>query len=370
MIIRVVFTGGGTGGHLFPIIAVARELKKIIPVAFGEEPEMLFIGPSTIGDEALAKEGIAKKTIMSGKVRRYISGHNFLDIFRLIGGFFQALFLLFSFMPNVVFAKGGYGSVPVVLVAWLFGIPVLIHESDSVPGLANRFLSRFAKRVAVSFSAAAASFPAKKTALLGNPVRAQILGGSKDQAVKLFGLNGQKPILLFLGGSQGAQAINDILFLALPLLLEKCEVVHQCGTDNFDQIKKFYGETLPPNYHLFPFLDEEQMKHILAAADLIISRAGAGSIFEIAAAGKPSILIPLPNSAGDHQNLNAIEYSKAGAAIVIEQSNLTPNLLKDRIFNLLNDKELLAKMSQAALAFARPKADEIIAQEILNIIKT
>jgi len=366
---RIIFTGGGTGGHLFPIIAVARELKKINQTPDGQPLEMLFVGPKTVGEEAFSKEGIASKNILAGKLRRYFSGHNLLDVFRVIIGFFESLWILFSYMPNVVFSKGGFGSVPVVLVAWIYRIPVLVHESDSVPGLSVKLTSHFSKRIAISFPRAASFFPAKKTALLGNPVRSDIFSGSKEQAKSLFQLAGQKPLLLILGGSQGAKTINDIVFLAMKGLLEKCEIIHQCGQENFSELKTLLGTNIPPEYHLYSFLDEEQMKHALAAADLVISRAGAGSIFEIAGSGKPSILIPLPDSAGDHQKTNAFDYALTGATLVLVQENLTPNFLKDRVFALLENPDLLAKMSAAAKTFAKPDADRIIAQEVLSIAK-
>ncbi|PIQ75534.1 MAG: undecaprenyldiphospho-muramoylpentapeptide beta-N-acetylglucosaminyltransferase [Candidatus Portnoybacteria bacterium CG11_big_fil_rev_8_21_14_0_20_40_15] len=366
---RIIFTGGGTGGHLFPIIAVARELKKINQTPDGQPLEMLFVGPKTVGEEAFSKEGIASKNILAGKLRRYFSGHNLLDVFRVIIGFFESLWILFSYMPNVVFSKGGFGSVPVILVAWIYRIPVLVHESDSVPGLSVKLTSHFSKRIAISFPRAASFFPAKKTALLGNPVRSDIFSGSKEQAKSLFQLAGQKPLLLILGGSQGAKTINDIVFLAMKGLLEKCEIIHQCGQENFSELKTLLGTNIPPEYHLYSFLDEEQMKHALAAADLVISRAGAGSIFEIAGSGKPSILIPLPDSAGDHQKTNAFDYALTGATLVLVQENLTPNFLKDRVFALLENPDLLAKMSAAAKTFAKPDADRIIAQEVLSIAK-
>ena len=331
--------------------------------------EMLFVGPTSVGAEVFAQEGIPTKNILAGKLRRYYSGHNFLDIFRVVIGFFQSLLILFSYMPNVVFSKGGFGSVPAVLVAWLYGIPVLVHESDSVPGLSVRMTSHFAKRIAISFPRAASFFPAKKTALLGNPVRSDIFLGSKEQARGVFQLTGQKPLILILGGSQGAKAINDNLFLALKGLLEKCEIIHQCGQENLEDLKTLLGSNIPPGYHLYPFLDEEQMKHALAAADLVISRAGSGSIFEIAGSAKPSILVPLPDSAADHQKTNAFDYATTGATLVIVQENLTPNFLKDRVFALLENPDLLAKMSEATKSFARPEADKVVAQELLNIAK-
>lgn len=378
---RIIFTGGGTGGHLFPIIAIAREIKKMsqgdIPSPQGEgsqlsngQPlEMLFVGPQTVGDEAFDKEGISRRPILAGKLRRYFSGHNLLDFFRVVIGFIQSLFILFSYMPNVIFSKGGFGSIPVVLVAWIYRIPILVHESDAVPGLSNKIAAKFSKRIAISFPRAAAYFPAKKTALLGNPVRSNIITGSKEQAKTIFKLSGQKPVILILGGSQGAKPINDIVFMAMRGILEKCEIIHQCGEENFSELKTMLGQNIPVDYHLYPFLNEDEMRHALASADLVISRAGAGSIFEIAACGKPSILIPLPHSAADHQKLNAFDYAKTGATLVMVQENLTPNFLKDRIFTLLENPDLLAKMSAAAKTFAKPDADKTIAQEILNIAK-
>jgi len=366
---RIVFTGGGTGGHLFPIVAVARELKRTYQSPDGLPLEMLFVGPSTIGDDILEKEGIGKRFILAGKLRRYFSGHNFLDVFRVFIGFIQSLFIMFSYMPNVVFSKGGFGSVPVVLVAWLYRIPIMVHESDTVPGLSIRLAAKFSRRIAISFAHSATKFPAKKTAVTGIPLREELLSGSKEQAKTLFQLVGGKPVVLVLGGSQGAKSINEIIFLALRGLLEKCEIIHQCGQENYEEYKTTIGSNVPAGYHFCPFLDASQMSQALAAADLVVSRAGASTIFEIAACGKPSILIPLPHSASEHQKLNAYEYARSGAALALVEENLAPNFLKDRIFSLLADPAQLAKMSAAAKAFAKPQAAQQIAQEILNIAK-
>lgn len=366
---RIVLTGGGTGGHLYPIIAVTRELKNLFQQKGATALEFMFIGPPTVGEQDLAKEGISHKTILAGKIRRYASLQNILDVIKMPLGVIQCLWHLFVFMPNVVFSKGGYGSVPAVLAAWIYRIPVLIHESDSIPGLANKFCVKFSKRIAISFTDAAQYFPKGKTALTGNPVRSGIFGGSKDEAKRIFGLSGTKPLLLFLGGSQGAQAINDVIFSSLPNLLLRCEIIHQCGETNYQSLKQIIKPETSAGYVLFPFLNEEQMRYAFAAADLVISRAGAGSIAEIAALGKPSILAPLPNSAADHQLKNALEYARFGATLVLEQMNLTPNLLQNRIFALLDNPDLLKKMSENALRFNPPDAATKIAQEVLNIAK-
>lgn len=366
---HIVLTGGGTGGHLFPIVAVARELKNLIPPDQAQSLKFMFIGPPTVGEEDLTKEGILHKTILAGKIRRYSSVQNVLDMIKLPLGFLQSLWHLFVFMPNAVFSKGGYGSVPVVLAARVYRIPVLIHESDSIPGLANKFCAKFSKRIAISFMDTAQYFPKEKTALTGNPVRSGIFGGSKDEAKRIFSLSGIKPVLLFLGGSQGAQAINDVIYSSLPTLLQRCEIIHQCGEANYESLKQTIKPQTSAGYFLFPFLNEEQLRHAYAAADLVISRAGAGSIAEIASLGKPSIIVPLPNSAAGHQVKNALEYAKFGATLVLEQMNFTPNLLQNRIFALLDNPDLLKKMSENALKFNSPDASVKIAQEVLSIAK-
>ena len=373
---RIALTGGGTGGHLFPIIAVARELKKVveqnlaqIPLGEGSAVEFMFIGPETVGEDTLAQEGIVHKKIMAGKLRRYVAWQNLADVLRTPIGFFQSLWHLFFFMPNVIFSKGGYGSVPVVLAAWVYRIPIIIHESDAVPGLANTFSAKLASRIALAFNEASKAFPAAKTALTGNPVRPELLGGNKEKAKSLFGLTGFKPVLLILGGSQGAQALNEVVAADLLALLTRCDIIHQCGPSNEESIKILLNNKLPGGYHLYPFLNEEQYMQAFAIADLVISRAGAGSIAEISALGKPSILIPLPNAAADHQNINAIEFAHYGATLVLEQMNLTPNLLQNRIFALLDNPDLLKKMGDNAKKFNPPDAAQKIAQEILNLAR-
>ena len=374
---RIALTGGGTGGHFFPALAVARELKNIartnplkISPTEGTNIDLIFLGPRTEGENLLKEEGIKHKKIAAGKIRRYSSLQNFIDIFKIPCGLVQALWHLYWFMPNAVFSKGGYGSVPVVLAAWIYGIPVLIHESDSVPGIANKFCAKFSKRIAISFSQAAQYFPPQKTALTGNPVRKELLGGSKEELKNdLAGYSGLKYTLLILGGSQGSQAINKIIIESVILLLARCEIIHQCGKDNFEEIKKQFPAGFPEGYFPLPFLEENLLKNAYAAADIVISRAGATSIAEIAALGKPGILIPLPSAAGDHQNINAAAYQKSGACEIINQVNLTPHLFQDKIFSVLDNPQIRQKMSAAARHFNPQNATELIAEELLKIAK-
>lgn len=367
---RIILTGGGTGGHIFPLVAVARKLKNVSAEKGLEAPEIFYLGPDDFGREIFEKEGIPFSPIIAGKIRRYFSFQNILDVFKFPVSLAQTFWKMFWIMPDVIFSKGGYGSVPVVLVAWVYRVPIMIHESDSVPGVANRKAARFAKLAGIAFSRAAKFLPDKKVALVGNPVREELFGGSAEEAKKTFNLGPEK-VLLVLGGSQGAQAINEIIIDAAPQLVQKYQVLHQCGKENVRQVEAEVKIMLPPEllpkYHPFPFLDENRMKAAYAAADLIVSRAGAGSIFEIAGLGKPSILIPLPESAQDHQRENAYEFARAGACVVIEQQNLKPHLFLSQIDNILDNPEVYQKFSSAAKAFFVPDAARKIAEALLNL---
>jgi len=362
---RILFTGGGTGGHLFPIIAVARQLKQIAH-AQNLRLEMRFIGPDGFSNEILEKENIEVKIILAAKIRRYLSINNIIDIFKAPIGFLQAGWFVYNWMPDVIFNKGGYGSVPAVLIGWLFRIPILTHESDTIAGLANKLAGPFSKRIAISFAIATKYFPAKKTALTGNPVRPEITRGIKEQAKKFFNIIDQKPILFSIGGSQGAQAINTIILGTAPLLLKKYQIIHICGPNNYNAIKNL---GLAEGMLLFGFMDQQQLTNAYAAADLVISRAGSGSIFEIAACAKPSVLIPLPGSASDHQKINAQEYAKAGATTIIYQSNLTPHLFAREIDRLFENQDIMTNMARSARLFSKLDAAQKISQGLFEIAR-
>ncbi len=343
---RIILTGGGTGGHLFPFFPVIKEIKKLSPNA-----EIKYIGAITKNNaQILLQAGISAEKIFAGKLRRYFSLRNFSDLFILFPtGFLQSLWKLFWYMPEAVFSKGGYGSIPVVLAAFLYRIPVLLHDSDAVPGAANRFLSKFATFVALGFQDALDFFPKKKSVFSGNPVRREILEGSLDEARKIFNLQSDKPVLFIIGGSQGAQPINKAILRVLPRLLDGLEIIHQCGERNFEEVKKEAEDILTnsPNkehYHLYPFIREE-IKHAYKAATIVISRAGAGTLSEIAATGSVSIIVPLPHAASNHQRANANVFQRYKAALICEEENLTPHLLPQMIFNLLNDEELQEEIS-------------------------
>lgn len=367
---KILFTGGGTGGHLMPIIAVARELIRLYDK---DDLKLYYMGP---GDKSglisLSEENIRIRKIISGKIRRYFSLKNITDVlFNIPFGFLQSFFLLLFIRPQLVFSKGGTGSAIVCLAAKILVIPIFLHESDTVPGLSNRIVSKWAKKVFVSFEKTE-YFDSAKTILIGNPIKKELLEGDKEIAKEIFNLTFEKPVILFFGGSQGAETINEFVLSALNDILKDYEVIHVSGRKNYkktlaeSQVILSFNKDLGRYYHLYESLDELKLKHAYSASSFIVSRAGSGSIFEISALGKPSILIPLPSAASDHQLKNAYEYSKTGASLVIEQANLTPNFFIGRMNFLLYQSE---KVREAALKFAKPQAAEMIAREILEYLE-
>ncbi|MBD3282549.1 MAG: UDP-N-acetylglucosamine--N-acetylmuramyl-(pentapeptide) pyrophosphoryl-undecaprenol N-acetylglucosamine transferase [Candidatus Portnoybacteria bacterium] len=358
---RILFTGGGSGGHTFPMVAVRQ--------AFGSDPNLSFyyLGPDRFSKKALMGYDIHRRFIVAGKFRRYFSLMNIVDLFKVIIGIIQSFWHLFLWVPDVVFSKGGYGSFPVVFVAWIYRIPVVLHDSDSRPGLANRVVGRFAKKILISFPESSKYFGKKnKIILVGNPIRKELLEGDREEGRQVFGISSDKPVLLVMGGSQGAQKINEIIINTLPRLLDVCEVVHISGKNNYSFVDK--NTEKMPGYHLYDFLDLEKLKHAYALSDLIINRAGAGSIFEIAALGRASILIPLPKSASDHQKENAYGFASGGRAVVLDQGNLTQNLFLDQVFDLINDPDKRKEMGEKARGFYRGDSAELIKKEILSLI--
>lgn len=367
---RIVLTGGVSGGHTFPLIAVARALRKSFPQGI----EFLFIGShGRFESEAMAQEGIPAKYVLTGKWRRYFSLLNFVDLFRMPLGFIQALWYLLFFMPEAVFAKGGSASVPVVLAAWVYRIPIVIHDSDAVAGRANRFLARFASRIAIAYPSAHKYFPPEKTALTGNPVRDEILSGDGTRAAVRLGLAADKPTVLVLGGSQGATVLNEATLRVLPSLLEKgIQVIHQTGSDHYEAIKEAVEEygigQGKSGYAARPFFPAEELADALALATVVLSRSGAGSVSEIAATKKPAILVPLASAANDEQRMNAYGIAEIGGALVIEEANLGMNLLLEKIAGLIDHEETRRSMSGKISAFYHPDAAQAIASGIKDLI--
>jgi len=367
---KILFTGGGTGGHLFPIVAIVREIRRIYPK---KNLKFYYMGPKDeFGLLMLSQEDFIIKTIISGKIRRYFSFQNFVDIlFKIPFGILQSFFWLLFNRPDLVFSKGGSGSISVTLSARILMIPVFIHESDVAPGLSNQITAKWAKKIFISFPKTE-YFDPEKTTLVGNPIRKEILEGDEEKATEMFNLTLQKPIFLIIGGSQGAETINDFILRILNDLLKDYEIIHVTGPQNVKEIsaeaQAIEDKNLQIYYHPIGFLDEQKIKHAYKAADLIISRSGSGSIFEIAGVGKPSLLIPLPSAAGNHQSKNAYAYAETGAAEVVEQQNLIPNFFIEKLQLLFLHPEKLQEMHEAALAFAKPLAAKAIARGVLEFL--
>ena len=375
MIYRVLLLGGGSGGHVFPLIAVADSLKEKAG-QIGVPLELMVMGEGEFLKNACAERGLVFKPIMAAKVRRYFSVLNFLDIFKIPVGLFQSLWHIFMFMPDVVFSKGGYASLPGAFVSKLYFIPIYIHESDSVPGLANKVIGGMAREVFITVKSTEKYFKAGKAFVAGNPVRKDILLADRAQSAQLLGLDQSKKTVFVMGGSQGAQKVNDIILNSLVMMVSKFQVIHQCGQGQYNAVKAEvdrltkegqgnYAGNITNNYKLFPFLNSQQYAAALAASDVVVSRAGSGSISEIALAGKPAILIPLSTNASRGEQLsNALEFAKFGAAY-IEEENLTPNILINQIESVLEPANYQS-ISEKIKTFASPDAADKIAATLLG----
>ncbi|MGC8880725.1 MAG: UDP-N-acetylglucosamine--N-acetylmuramyl-(pentapeptide) pyrophosphoryl-undecaprenol N-acetylglucosamine transferase [Minisyncoccia bacterium] len=391
-IFKIVLTGGGSGGHVFPLISVLREIKKISQEK-NLSIEVIYIGPNDFTLDYFKKEGIEIKSLITGKIRRSFGLldflNNILDIFKVIIGIFQAFYYLFIIMPDLVLAKGGYGSFPVVFISTIFVIPIYLHESDSGPGLVNHLMAKFAKKIFISFEGAKNYFPSQKTKLVGNPIREEIFYKEEEKADKkslrkFLGLDEKRPIITVLGGSLGAKNINDLVLDALPRLISETEIIHQTGALDFERVKReaeivfreiIGSEINKKYYHPLPFIEESpsekgqfNLKDVYFLSDLIVARAGSGLIFEIARSGKPAILIPLPWATEDHQRKNAYEYSRSGAAVVIEEKNLQPNIFTELIFQIIKDEKKKQEMGQKAIEFSKPLAAKEIAEELISAL--
>lgn len=368
---KILFTGGGTGGHFYPIIAVAQEIKDLVATEKLVEPEFYFMSTDPYNEELLFENGIKFVRTRAGKWRRYFSLKNFSDLFKTALGVLQAIWQMFRIYPDVVFSKGGFGSFPAVFAARLFVIPIFIHESDSHPGRVNLWAGKFATRIALSYNDAATYFPSGKIAITGNPLRQEVLQPAKVGAYEFLDFDPAIPVIFIVGGSQGAVKINDVLLDLLPQLVARYQLIHQTGPANFEDVRKLASALLEKNslakrYKAFPYLNNTAIKMAAGAASLIISRAGS-SIFEIAYWGLPSIIIPLPEAISHDQTRNAFAYAKTGAAVVIEENNLTPSVLLSEINRLFDNPKLLTEMKEACRTFAKPEAGQTIAREILSL---
>lgn len=371
---KILLTGGGTGGHFYPLIAIAEKLieradkEKIIDF------KLYYMSDKPYDKRMLFENGINYVQIPAGKMRLYFSLRNITDAFKTATGMFFGLLSMFFIYPDVVISKGGYAAFPAVFAAKLLRIPVIVHESDSFPGRLNVWTAKFAQKIAISWPEAIEYLPKEKTALTGQPIRKNILHGDNVGAHEFFKLDSTLPVILVLGGSQGAEIINNIIIDVLPELLTRYQIIHQAGINNIEDVTGRSKLVMENNNNIaryvpLPYLNNLATRMAAGAASLIISRAGS-AIFEIASWGVPSIIIPISNSNGDHQRKNAYNYARTGACEVIDESNLTPHVLVSEIDRLINDKEKLIKMKESALGFADPQAAEKIADEAIKIAQT
>ena len=369
---KIVLTGGGTGGHFYPLIAVAEEIRAKAEAEKLFDVELYYLSDSPYSTRVLYEHRITFVPVSAGKMRRYFSIKNIFDPFKSLWGVWKALRTVYHLYPDVVFSKGGYASFPTVLASRIFGIPLIIHESDSYPGRANLWAGKFATKVVVSFPEAAKFFKAEKVLIAGNPIRKELLSPIRDGAREFFHFTETNlPVLLIVGGSSGSEKINNAIIEVLPQLVEKYQVVHQTGKNNFEQVKAITMTRLEKSAHrdrYFPtdYLSETATRMGAGLATLIISRGG-GMIFEIAAWDTPAIVIPIADSNGDHQRKNAFSYARSGAAIVIEEHNLTPHVLLSEIDRVMQNPSLQDEMRKGAKTFARPEAAKKVADEILKI---
>lgn len=368
---RILLTGGGTGGHFYPLIAIAEQLNNAIAEQKLIDVRLYYMSDTPYDKEALLENGITFIPVWAGKNRIYASWKNIPDIFKTGMGIIRAVWRLFRLYPDVVISKGGYASFPALVAARLLRIPTVIHESDSVPGRVSLWSGKFAKRIAVSYADAAKSFPGRNVAHTGQPIREQLRMTVTEGAFEYLKLDQSVPVLFVIGGSLGSQAINDVFLDALPDLLSRYQIIHQVGAKNMQDVSTRAEVILKNNPHAdrykpFGFLNILAMKMAAGAATLVISRAGS-TIFEIASWGKPSIIVPIPEAVSRDQESNAFAYARTGACTVLEEGNMTPHTLAAEIDKIASDPERLRQMAEKTKAFNRPDAAKKIADEALVI---
>ncbi|MDP3964114.1 MAG: undecaprenyldiphospho-muramoylpentapeptide beta-N-acetylglucosaminyltransferase [bacterium] len=352
---RVVLAGGGSGGATVPLLAVADEIRRNNPQA-----KFIFIGTTDGPERQLVHEAkIVFRSVTAGKLRRYWSWQNFIDPLRVLLGFFQSLYYLHAFGADAVLSVGGYVSVPVVWAARLMEIPSHVHQQDVEPGLANRLLTWPATRMSVTFKHSLKFFPGHKTLHTGNPVRSDIMAGSKERGMNAFSLDPKLPTVLVFGGGTGAQKINELMVGAAFELCEHLQVIHIFGKTR----QRF--NIANSRYHAYEFLSSE-MADAYAVADIVVCRAGLSTISELSALSKSAIIIPMPET---HQEANAALLKRSNAAVIVDQGTLTSDFLIDVILGLLANAEWREILKKNIHALTNTEARSSIAQSIINLAK-
>lgn len=359
---RILLAAGGTGGHVYPAIAIADALKEEQP-----DTEILFVGTRDHMEwKAVPNAGYDIRNVWISGFHRRFTIKNLVFPLKLVVSLFQSLRILSAYKPQVVVSCGGYVAGPVGWVAGKMGIPVVIQEQNSFPGVTNRLLAKFASKIFTAFREADKFLPADKTYVSGNPTRASLNNADRDSALRSFSFEKEKPVLLVMGGSGGAKTINDAMKANIESLHDEIglQIIWQCGSRYYDTLSTDVDTENLKNLRMTAYLDN--MAEAYAAADLVISRAGASSCSELMLTGKPSILIPSPNVAGDHQTQNAKAMADAGASLLLEDHKMKETVT-ELVEKLIRDQQNLKRMNQAALNLAKPDAAKLIAKEILEI---
>lgn len=346
---KIVMTGGGTAGHVTPNIALFPSLKEA-------GYEIYYIGSYEGIEKKLVEDfGIPYTGIATGKFRRYFDLKNFTDPFRVIKGYNEAKKKLAEIKPDLVFSKGGFVAVPVVRAAAKLGIPCIIHESDMTPGLANKLCIPVATKICCNFPETLSTLPEGKAVLTGSPIRKELSEGSKEAGLELCGFTTDKPVLMIIGGSQGAQSVNETVRESLPKLLERFQVVHLCGKDKVDNMMLGIE-----GYKQFEYIKDE-LKDIFAMADIVISRAGANAICEILELNIPNVLIPLSSGSRGDQILNAESFEEQGFSAVVREEALDPSMLIETVFATYENREkYISKMKASTELNPTDKIMELI----------
>jgi len=370
---RILFAGGGSGGHVYPLIAVAEAL-----IARATKNGMLislhYLGPADDYRELIENQGIHFHHLTGAKLRRYATFSNILDIPKFFIGFLWALVKLYALMPDVVLSKGGPGALAVIYAASFYRIPIIAHESDAVSSLTTRLSAKRARRIGVSFAQVASALGEKKSFLTGGVVRESLRRGDipQEEAKMKLGFDPEKPLMLVLGGSQGSERINTFIISNLGVILRETQVLHQTGVRGYDAVRAVTNPLLAGAgkdfmaYRTEPYFVQNYAT-ALAAADCVVTRAGSGTLFEIASFQKPMLIIPLPESAQNHQQENARVFRASGAARVVEEVNLTQGIFMTELRVILLDESVRTTMQNAAASFPVVGAARIT-EEILAIV--
>ncbi|MBS4055565.1 MAG: undecaprenyldiphospho-muramoylpentapeptide beta-N-acetylglucosaminyltransferase [Thermaerobacter sp.] len=362
MKIRVIFSGGGTGGHVYPAISLAHEVLRRHPGA-----EVLFVGAKRgLENQIVPREGFRLMTLETTSLPRRLSLEQLRTVYRALRGVVQARRILRDFSPDLVVGTGGYAAFPLLMAAALADYPTLIHEQNAYPSLTNRLLSRFVDKVAVSHREAGSFFPSHKVAVTGNPLRPEILSADRESARLRLNIAPEDKVLVAVGGSGGAKVLSETLSACYKeFALKKIRVFHVTGRRDYEAISRVAREYLGPYLTLIEYATN--LPELLAAADLVISRPG-GTTAELAYLGKPSILIPAPIAAENHQYHNAKVFSEAGAAILIPEHTLTPHLLSEKVSEVLFNEAVLSQMSRKAYGLSFPSATMTICDLLDGLI--